>query len=260
MDGLTKYQRGDAYLLSALSIFCVCLFIGVKFNALWWREKYLKGLLATWGVLELAVLILFSLENSRGIKLPWVLARSVHNLLVTMSLWGIATTQVTAIIYIFAEAVGQEAWWICTATLECVAVVSIVIFSLVRGDSIPIEVAYVIPLTSQVATVLVTAYTLYMIPSKKSSNQAPCHMVIHSMGISVAVIAASATAIALSATGNLPNLVSPYGILFMINSIVGYRPPESRQPSHHSEIALNSGGQPSLAPSLPSYSSLPQPC
>ncbi|KAH6869574.1 hypothetical protein B0T10DRAFT_523635 [Thelonectria olida] len=258
MDGLTKYQRGDAYLLSALSIFCVCLFIGVKFNALWWREKYLKGLLAAWGVLELAVLILFSLENSRGIKLPWVLARSVHNLLVTMSLWGIATTQVTAIIYVFARAVGQEAWWICTATLECIEVLSIVVFSLVRGDSTPIEVAYVIPLTSQVATVLVTAYTLYMIPSKKSSNQAPWHMVIHSMGISVVVIAASATAIALSATGNLSNWVWPHGILFMINSIVGYRPPESRQPSHHSEIALRWTTEP--APSPPSFSSLSQPC
>jgi hypothetical protein len=95
MDGLTTYQRGDTYLLSAISISCVCLFIGVKFNASWWREKYLKGLLVIWGVLEVAVLILFSLENSERIKLPWVLARSVHKLLVAVSLWGIATTQVS---------------------------------------------------------------------------------------------------------------------------------------------------------------------
>ncbi|KAL6351828.1 hypothetical protein LRP88_14879 [Fusarium phalaenopsidis] len=213
MDGLTTYQRGDIYLLSAISTFCVCLFIGVKYNALWWREKYLKGLLATWGVLEVAVLILFSLENSGKIKLPWVLARSVHTLLVAVSLWGIATTQIAAIIHVFARAIEREEWWICTAILECVEVVLIFVFVLVRGDSIPVEVVYVIPLTSQVATVLVTAYTLYVFQSEKSSNQAPWHMVIHSMGIGVAVIAAFATAIALSTTGNLLSLVWSHGIL-----------------------------------------------
>lgn len=146
---------------------------------------------------------------------------------------------------------------ICTAALECVEVVLIAIFTLVRGDSIPIEVAYVIPLTSQVATVLVTAYTLYVNPPEKFSDQAPWHMVIHSMGVGVAVIAVFATVIALSATGNLPNLVWPHGILFMINSIVGYRPPARRQPGRQTEISLTSHGHPSSAPSLPDNSSLP---
>ncbi|KAH7124388.1 hypothetical protein EDB81DRAFT_664845, partial [Dactylonectria macrodidyma] len=215
------YQITDTYLVSALSISCVCLFISVKFNASWWREKYLQGLVAAWLILELTVLVMFSLENTRTIRLPWVLARSMHKLLVAMSLWGIATTQVTAIVYVFAGAVGQDVWWICTATLECVEVVLIVVFILVREDSIPIEVAYLIPLTSQVATISVTAHASCRI----FPNKAPWHMVIHSMGTSMAVITASATVIALSATGKLPNLVSLHGILFIINSIVGYRPP-----------------------------------
>ena len=95
MDGLTTYQRGDIYLLSALSIFCVCLIIGIKFDALWRRDKYLIGLLAFLGVLELAALTLFSLESSRGIELPSVLVRSVHKLLVTISLAEIAMIQVS---------------------------------------------------------------------------------------------------------------------------------------------------------------------
>lgn len=52
----------------------------------------MKGLLVIWGLLEVVVLILFFLENGERIKLLWVLARSVHKLLVIVSLWGIAMT------------------------------------------------------------------------------------------------------------------------------------------------------------------------
>lgn len=49
------------------------------------------------------------------------------------------------IIHVFAKAIEREEWWICTAILECVEVVLIFVFILVRGDSIPVEVVYVMP-------------------------------------------------------------------------------------------------------------------
>lgn len=146
----------------------------------------------------------------------------------------------------------------CTAILECVEVVLFIVFTLVRGDSTPIEVSFLVPLTSQVATVLVAAYTLSFLPSRKSSKQAPWHMVVHSMGVAIAVIVVFATVLTLSTTGNLPNLVWPHGVLFMISPIIGYRPPESQKPSFSSEIALNAHEQSSLAPSLPGRLSSPQ--
>lgn len=166
------------------------------------------------------------------------------------------TIKVIAIVYVFARAVDQDAWWVCTAILEFVEIILVVVFTLVRGDSMAMEVVCVIPLTSQLATVLVTAYALFAIESRRSSRRPPWYILIHCMGVSLAVIAASVTAIALSATGNLPRMLWPHGILFMINSIVGYRPPASRQSSRQSLIVLTSGKHPSLALSPPA---LPQP-
>lgn len=94
MDHLSRYQIIEAYMMSSLSLFCVCLFVYVKFNHSWSRETYLVCLIVGWVMLELAALILFSLERSQHTQLPEVLAGSIHIILDTMSLWGVAIIQV----------------------------------------------------------------------------------------------------------------------------------------------------------------------
>ncbi|KAH7114950.1 hypothetical protein B0J13DRAFT_459917, partial [Dactylonectria estremocensis] len=140
------------FLSRSISLACVCLFVLVKFNHSWSREIWLICLMGGWILLELTALILFSIEYGRYSKLPQALARSIHIILATMSLWGVAIIQITAIIYSFAVLK-----WI--AILELVKVILIVIFAMVPEIPTPLELAYIAPVTSQAAAVGVIPFT-----------------------------------------------------------------------------------------------------
>lgn len=94
MDHLSHSQVTESYMTSALSLFCVCLFIFIKYNHFWSRERHLVCLICGWGLLQLTALILFGLENSKRAKLPDLLTRSLHTILATISMWGVAIIQV----------------------------------------------------------------------------------------------------------------------------------------------------------------------
>lgn len=95
MDNLPQYQITDAYLMSTLSLLCVFLFIYTKSNAAWSRNKGLKILAAAWTVLELLILTLFALQTNEKIKLSRFPVDSMYGVLMTLSLWGTATLQVS---------------------------------------------------------------------------------------------------------------------------------------------------------------------
>ncbi|KAH6869805.1 hypothetical protein B0T10DRAFT_467021 [Thelonectria olida] len=167
-----------------------------------------------------------------GIKFPGVLADSMHGLSVTLSLLGIAAIQIIAIIYPYATGLSNEAWWRWTASIECVEFTLIIALFLLPQVTIPLEVAYLLPLTSQVTTIVVSAYAI----RRLAPGQAPRHKVIHSIGLGLAVVMISMTQLTLSVTKEYPNLAFFQGILYMTSSILGYHPTPSRGGSDAVEL------------------------
>ena len=98
MDSLTQYQVTETYLMSGLSFLSIYLFALLKAIYSWWRETPLLCfqvcLIAGWSMLEIAALILFSLEHNQPGKLPELLAGSIPTILDTISFWGAAIVQV----------------------------------------------------------------------------------------------------------------------------------------------------------------------
>ncbi|KAH7146041.1 hypothetical protein EDB81DRAFT_933732 [Dactylonectria macrodidyma] len=258
MDHLSRYQIIEAYMMSSLSLFCVCLFVYVKFNHSWSRETYLVCLIVGWAMLELAALILFSLEHSQHTQLPEVLAGSIHIILDTMSLWGVAIIQILAIIYAFAVATRKESWLKWVAILECVEVTLIVIFAMVPEVPTPLELAYIAPFTSQAAAIGVIFFASRGIPSERVPKRTADHLWL----LSFLLMLVSALVLGLSLTGDYERLMFPHWLLYMTISTVGYRLSESSDRSHRpadgdSELGLNPSRQLSLSHSLRDSSASP---
>lgn len=95
MDNMHQYQIVDSYLLSILSLSFFFLFIYLKFDAAWSKNTCLVALAIVWIILELLALILFSLQMSGAIKESWSPQGSMYAILITLSLWGIGTLQVS---------------------------------------------------------------------------------------------------------------------------------------------------------------------
>jgi hypothetical protein len=60
--------------------------------------------------------------------------------------------------------------------------------------------------------------------------------VIYSIGLGLAVVMISMTQLTLSVTKEYPNLAFFQGLLYMTSSILGYRPPQSRDGSDIVEL------------------------
>ena len=98
MDSLTQYQITETYLMSGLSFLSIYLFVLLKAIYSWWRGTRLLCFqvcfIAGWSMVEIAALVLFSLEHSQPGKLPEFLAGSIPTVLDIMSFWGVAIVQV----------------------------------------------------------------------------------------------------------------------------------------------------------------------
>lgn len=96
---MEPYSICDIYVVSAFSILFVFTFVCFKFKAQWSKEKLLHCLVGGWAVLETISLVL-SLIHDSNIKLPEALEKSVHLILVTVSLWGLAIIQVSTSLHL----------------------------------------------------------------------------------------------------------------------------------------------------------------
>lgn len=95
MDPLCQYRVTDIYLTAALSIAAVSLFVCLKPRAPWSEERYLRALVLGWALLQIVALILSSIQDSNKVEFPQAIAVSIHVILATISLWGIAIVQVS---------------------------------------------------------------------------------------------------------------------------------------------------------------------
>ncbi|KAH7201184.1 hypothetical protein DER44DRAFT_869526 [Fusarium oxysporum] len=239
MDHLSHSQVTETYMTSGLSLFCVCLFIFIKYNHFWSRERHLICLIFGWGLLQLTALILFGLEHSKRSKLPDLLARPLHTILATISMWGVAIIQIIAITYPFAIAIRKEPWLKWIAILQCVEVMLIVILAMIPNISTPVELAYIAPLTSQAAVigvVFISSRGIY-------TERVPKHTAYHLLFLALLLVLISALVFGLSLTGYYEKLIFPQWLLYMIISTVGYRLPENehqgpRQTNGDSELEL----------------------
>ncbi|KAH7230147.1 uncharacterized protein BKA55DRAFT_526185 [Fusarium redolens] len=152
MDPSSYYETNDMYLMSVLSFSCLILFVVIKFDAPWSKEGCLSCLVGVWIPFQLTALVLFSLQHSQTVELPQQLARSVNTILATTSLWGVAVIHIITIIYTFAV-LGNEIWWKSAAALVCVEVALILIFTMIPQVPTPVELAYIMPFTSQTAAI-----------------------------------------------------------------------------------------------------------
>ena len=94
MDNLTPDQVTETYLMSGISLFSVCLLAFLRRKHLRSWKISLVWFMGVWSLLEIAALILFSVEHNRPGKLPKFLAGSIPAVLDVMSFWGAAIVQV----------------------------------------------------------------------------------------------------------------------------------------------------------------------
>ncbi|OBS20575.1 hypothetical protein FPOA_06932 [Fusarium poae] len=242
---MDQFQVADAYLLSLLSFFCILLFIYVKFDGAWSRNKCLVALTIVWIIAELLALIVFSLQMSGVIKVPWFATSSMYETLVTLSLWGIGTLQVLAVIFPIGTGTYLEALAIYVAALECIEVIIVVILIFIPQITVLSEIACIIsPLTSQVMTMAV----MYHASRGIGEHSTPKRTVIHHLWIGLAITVISMIVAVLSTNERYPRLVFIQGILYTTSSIMGFRPAEraDRQP----DIPLASIASPNSTSSL----------
>ncbi|KAF4470070.1 hypothetical protein FALBO_3029 [Fusarium albosuccineum] len=246
MDHLSRNQITETYLMSGLSLFCVLLFVFIKSNLSWWQEKYLRSLMAGWVLLDLVALILFAVQHSQRTQLLGALSGSLHIILDTISMWGVAIIQIPGIIYLLAVPIKIEAWVKWIAILECAAVTSIVIVALVPGIPTPRELAYIVPFTSQAAVVGLVFYESSVV------KRVPKTMTDHLLFLGLFLIAVSTVLLMLSLAGRYERLMFPQWLLYMTISTISYRLPEY---SHQSpdpvdgdlEIELRPASQPTFS-------------
>ncbi|KAI8680545.1 hypothetical protein NCS57_00336100 [Fusarium keratoplasticum] len=254
MDNLTQYQVTEAYLMSGLSFFSIYLFALLKGIYSWSRKTPLLCfqvcVIAGWSMLETTALILFSLEHSQPGKLPGFLAGSTPTVLDVMSFWGAAIVQIMAIIYPFAVGSGKEWCLECLFILECLEVTVITIFVMVPETPTPLQLAYVAPFTSQAATIGFILFASRRVPSEGTSKPTADYLSI----LSLLLILVSALLLGLSLAGYYTASMLPQWLLYIMGSVLGYRPPEAQyrrrnREGDNSELEMNPSRELSLSDS-----------
>jgi hypothetical protein len=249
--------------MSTLSLFCVFLFICIKFNAAWSRKRYLKFLTAAWIALELLALTIFALGTNEKIKLSWFPVDSMYGVLMTLSLWGTATLQVSqesvacdalvlrqcfiqviAVIYPLGIDSPLGMWVKYAVIAECIEVLIIVTLIFLPQVTVYVEIVYIVtPFTSQVTTMGIMYYASRRIRGQSASRRT----VIHFMWVGLAVLVISTVLVVLSATGVYRSLALMHGLLYTESSIMGLRSAREVRPSPpsadgRSGIPLTSNG------------------
>ncbi|KAH7186353.1 hypothetical protein DER44DRAFT_859197 [Fusarium oxysporum] len=273
MDNMHQYQIVDSYLLSILSLSFFFLFIYLKFDAAWSKNTCLVALAIVWIILELLALILFSLQMSGAIKESWSPQGSMYAILITLSLWGIGTLQVLAVIFPIGNGFDLDIWAMCAVAFECIEVIIVVALIFVPQVKVHSEIACVLPpLTSQVVTIAI----MYRTSCGIQRHGIPRRTAVHHIWAGLAVIIISMVLAGLSASGKYPSLGFLQGILFMESSVMGLRPAEQKRRNRglangHLGIPLTSHTPPDSTSSLnddicrpassyTSFNSRPSPC
>ncbi|CZR35906.1 uncharacterized protein FPRO_03834 [Fusarium proliferatum ET1] len=239
MDPSLYYETNDMYLMSVLSFSCLILFVVIKYDAPWSKEKCLLYLVGVWVAFHLTALVLFSLQHSHKVELPQQLATSVNTILATTSLWGVAVIQIITIIYTFAV-LGNEIWWKATAALVCVEVALILIIILIPKVPTPVELSYILPFTSQAAAM----GTIWASSRGIFRNRIQKHTADHLLGLGLITFLVSALLLPLSILGYFRSQMTLQWVFFMVITTVAYRLPESSS----NEPATTSASQIELTP------------
>ncbi|QKD57635.2 uncharacterized protein FOBCDRAFT_139536 [Fusarium oxysporum Fo47] len=272
MDNMHQYQIIDSYLLSILSLSFFFLFIYLKFDAAWSKNTCLVALAIVWIILELLALILFSLQMSGVVKDSWSPQGTMYAILITLSLWGIGTLQVLAVIFPIGKGFDLEIWVMCAVAFECIEVIIVVALIFVPQVKVHSEFACILPpLTSQVVTIAIMYRTCGI-----QRHSIPRRTAVHHFWAGLAVIIISMVLAGLSASRKYPSLGFLQGILFMESSVMGLRPAEQKRrnwglANGHLGIPLTSHTPPDSTSSLSddicrpvssytSFNSRPSPC
>ncbi|KAJ0135522.1 Vacuolar calcium ion transporter [Fusarium oxysporum f. sp. albedinis] len=239
MDPSSSYEINDMYLMSVLSFSCLILFVVIKFDAPWSKESCLSYLVGVWIPFQLTALTLFSLQHSQRVELPQQLATSVNTILATTSLCGVAVIQIITIIYTFAV-LGNEIWWKSAAALVCVEFALILIITLIPQVPTPVELAYILPFTSQAAAM----GTIWASSRGIFRNRIQKHTADHLLGLGLITLLVSALLLPLSTLGYFRSQMTLQWVFFMVITTVAYRLPESSS----NEPATTSASQIELTP------------
>ncbi|KAH7186504.1 hypothetical protein DER44DRAFT_681814 [Fusarium oxysporum] len=233
------YEINDMYLMSTLSLFCLVLSVVIKFNAPWSKEKHLLYRIAVWTAFHLTAMVLFSLQHSNTVEFPRQLARSINTILATTSFWGVAVIQIIMIIYTFAV-LGNEIWWKSAAALVCVEFALILIMTLIPQVPTPVELAYILPFTSQAAAM----GTIWASSRGIFRNRIQKHTADHLLGLGLITLLVSTLLLPLSTLGYFRSQMTLQWVFFMVITTVAYRLPESS----NNEPATTSASQIELTP------------
>jgi hypothetical protein len=95
MDDTYRYRVGDIYMTSTLSVVFVVAFVCLQSHKPRSKQRLLQFLLGGWAPLEIIALILSSIHDFSNMELPQVLGRSIHLILVTLSMCGLVNVQVS---------------------------------------------------------------------------------------------------------------------------------------------------------------------
>ncbi|RMJ00580.1 hypothetical protein CDV36_015869 [Fusarium kuroshium] len=251
MNNLTTDQVTEAYLTSGISLFSVYLFAFLKRKHLRSRKISLVRFMGLWSLLEIAALILFSVEHNRPGKLPEFLVGSISTVLDVMSFWGAAIVQIIAIIYPFALGAGKESWLKWPIILECLEITVIIVFAIVSRNPTPPQLANVAPFTSQAAAV----GSILFASLRLLSNGVPKQTTDFLLGLTLLLMFVSALLLGLSLAGYYTASKFLQWFLYIMSSALGYRLAETehgkpRRTGGDSELEMNSSRQPSLNDSV----------
>ncbi|KAH7304478.1 hypothetical protein B0I35DRAFT_445318 [Stachybotrys elegans] len=159
-----------------------------------------------------------------------------------------------AIIYPFSVAISKEHWLKWIAICETIEATLIIIFAMVPGISTSMEMACIVPFTSQASAIGIIIFASRGISSKR----VPKHTSDHLSLLAFLLLLLSGLLLGLSLAGYYERLMLTQWLLYMTISTVGYRLPESSyQAEGDSEIGLHTNRQRNLSHSLPESPSSP---
>ncbi|KAI8401393.1 hypothetical protein FOFC_18262 [Fusarium oxysporum] len=207
------------------------------------------------------------------VKDSWSPRGTMYAILITLSLWGIGTLQVLAVIFPIGKGFDLEIWVMCAVAFECIEVIIVVALIFVPQVKVHSEFACILPpLTSQVVTIAI----MYRTSCGIQRHSIPRRTAVHHFWAGLAVIIISMVLAGLSASRKYPSLGFLQGILFMESSVMGLRPAEQKRrnwglANGHLGIPLTSHTPPDSTSSLSddicrpassytSFNSRPSPC
>lgn len=136
-----------------------------------------------------------------------------------------------AILFEFTIMIEKEGWWKWLVILECVEVALVIALALVLRIRAPLELAYVAPITSQVAVAGVLYLAFRELPFVSSDLK---RTVDHLLSLGLFALLISATVIGLSLARYYTNRMLDQWLFYMAILTVTYR-----SPSHQSHTDSN---------------------